>query len=309
MNEQKIKLIYIASNGRSGSTLLDMLVGKHKNCWTLGEFQMLPTDYLWDTQPCGCGKKVSECEFWNHVVELNRKIITSGAIGKFRNFGAGKVIRWRELKELFLNFIRPIDQAAAIDEYGKENYVVLNSLLEKIRISGDNIEYLVDASKDPYRLKWLGQSGYFDIMVLHIIKKPESFVFSMTKNEKPSLKKLSRTLRFCIRWIVENILIETVTHKFVGKGKYLKIRYEDLATDPSRQTKIIFEFLGLDDFDMEVGDFMHHNHAVSGNQMRFKTGEVVLDNTWKSRMGSLYILTTRLITYPFSNLYNTVSSR
>ena len=42
--QKKIKLIYIASNGRSGSTLLDMLIGKHKSCFTLGEFQVLPID-------------------------------------------------------------------------------------------------------------------------------------------------------------------------------------------------------------------------------------------------------------------------
>ena len=73
---KKIKLIYISSNGRSGSTLLDMLIGIHSKCFTLGEFQVLPIDYLYNTQPCGCNRRVDSCDFWADIIEQNKNIIT-----------------------------------------------------------------------------------------------------------------------------------------------------------------------------------------------------------------------------------------
>ena len=40
----KIQVLYIVSNGRSGSTLLQMLLNLHKNIFTVGEIQELPNE-------------------------------------------------------------------------------------------------------------------------------------------------------------------------------------------------------------------------------------------------------------------------
>ncbi len=61
MQKDKFKLIYIASNGRSGSTLLDLLLGTHSNIWILGEFQNLPWELIEPRQTCGCGTAVEHC--------------------------------------------------------------------------------------------------------------------------------------------------------------------------------------------------------------------------------------------------------
>jgi len=298
----KIKLIYIASNGRSGSTLLDMLLGKHKNCWTLGEFQMMPIDFKHDTQPCGCGSKISVCELWGEVYKHNQIIIESGIIDRFRDFGAGKVLRWNELKEICLNINSPCDKE--INIYGKENYHILNTLYKQLE--DDNIMYFVDASKDPYRLKWLVQSGFFDIKVLHIVKKPEAFVYSMTRGNDNHLSKIYMTIKMSTRWVIENSVIRKVVNKYIEQGDYCKVKYESLAGECDNTIGDIFNFLELPLEYVCKGGFSHKNHAVSGNAMRFKKSEIVLDEKWIKQMPTPYKAIVLIITTPLSFILNSV---
>jgi hypothetical protein len=294
MKKQKINLIYIASNGRSGSTLLDMLIGKHNKCCTLGEFQILPIDLKHNTQPCGCGESVKECIFWSDIYLENKVILDSGSISRFRYFGAGKVLRWKELKDIFSN---KKSKNYEIEQYGQENYIVLDAVMNKIN-KRKKINFLVDASKDPYRLSWLAQSGFFNISVLHIIKQPEAFVHSMQKQEKSKLKKLKITFRMSIRWILENSIIKKVCRKYISDDNYLKIRYEDLAQHTQPELKRIFSELGLQyDFDILQDGFFHENHAISGNQMRFKTSTIKLDEKWKFQLFFFQKVLIKAITY------------
>lgn len=298
---KKIKLIYISSNGRSGSTLLDMLIGIHSKCFTLGEFQVLPIDYLYNTQPCGCNRRVDSCDFWADIIEQNKNIIINGTISKFRNFGYGKVLRWNELQEIYLNINK--SDFNLIKKYGQENFLVLKSVFEKVKKSKD-VYYLVDASKDPYRLKWLAQSGYFDLNVLHIIKDPMAFVYSMIKEEKSFIKKMYLTLRMSIRWVIENLIIVKVANKYIGKRKYLKIKYEKLASDHTVQLQSIFNFLKIYDHSISDNRFRHYNHAISGNKMRNENNSIYLDEKWKKEMGIFFKFICNITTILFRKIYN-----
>lgn len=298
---KKIKLIYIASNGRSGSTLLDMLIGLHSKCFTLGEFQFLPIDYKYNTQPCGCNRRVDSCDFWGDIIKQNKNIIVNGTISRFRNFGFGKVIRWNELKEIYLNI--PKSDCSLIKKYGRENFLVLKSVLEKVKKS-NNVYYLIDASKDPYRLKWLAQSGYFDLSVLHIIKNPLAFVYSMTKKEKSFIKKMFMTFRMSVRWVIENMIIAKVADKFIGKKKYLKIKYEKLASDHIVQTQSIFNFLKIHDHSISNNKYQSNNHAINGNKMRHEKNSIFLDEKWRKEMGIFFKFICNITTILFRKIYN-----
>ena len=66
----KKTLIYIASDVRSGSTLLDYLLSNNDNIISIGEFALL-NDHLnrkgwgvsWDWC-CSCGQHLEDCSFW-----------------------------------------------------------------------------------------------------------------------------------------------------------------------------------------------------------------------------------------------------
>ena len=60
------QLIYIASTGYSGTTLLDMLLNNHPEVSALGEVYLL-SRYAKENSECTCGKVVNECGFWIKV--------------------------------------------------------------------------------------------------------------------------------------------------------------------------------------------------------------------------------------------------
>lgn len=68
-----MKVIYIASAGRSGSTLLDIVLGGKENCFSAGELTFLMDQGIENKEYCSCGKPVIDCEFWKPVWEQWKK--------------------------------------------------------------------------------------------------------------------------------------------------------------------------------------------------------------------------------------------
>src|SRR5215467_12341244 len=63
-----VDVVYIAGYGRSGSTLLDLMLGRIDRWFSMGEFRQ-----FWharrDDWRCGCGESVRTCPVWADVVE------------------------------------------------------------------------------------------------------------------------------------------------------------------------------------------------------------------------------------------------
>src|SRR5437868_12622660 len=135
MENQKLKLIYIASSGRSGSTVLELLLGAHSACWTLGEFHVLPWLLRTNVKPCGCGSPVAQCPFWQSITEDCRKELLHGSITRFRaSCWADHTLRFSELPFLASSSPRQRSRRRTdLEVYGKDNLVVLRSVLQKAR--------------------------------------------------------------------------------------------------------------------------------------------------------------------------------
>src|SRR5262245_66570946 len=89
MAHEKLQLLYIASNGRSGSTLLEMLLGAHDHLWTTGELYVLPYEVRSPTKPCGCGAFVTSCPFWRPIVDDLRPVLLRRNVSRFRDWCEG----------------------------------------------------------------------------------------------------------------------------------------------------------------------------------------------------------------------------
>ncbi len=294
---EKIKIIYIASNGRSGSTLLDLLLNTHSNIWTLGEFQALPWELLTPRQTCGCGEMVTDCLFWKNILEQYGDQLIKSQIHRFRRtYGSGRVLRWVEiLRMAFLSFDISNSSKSIMQVYGRENYEVMGKALLKARKSR-NVDFLVDASKDPYRLYWLANSGYFSIYGIHLTKDPRAFVYSMVKNDLSNTRKI---LRMSVRYVVENSIIELVRQRMSNSG-FVHVRYEDLASRPYETMQTIFQKFGIESSNYDHGAFrQNENHAISGNQMRHRNDEISLDKKWRKHMpGSIQNLVKAITYFP-----------
>ena len=72
--KKKPEIIFILSAGRSGSTLLDKLLGSHSSTFSLGEIGSFK-DYYGRNVICSCESLLKECEFWSKIndeIDLNK---------------------------------------------------------------------------------------------------------------------------------------------------------------------------------------------------------------------------------------------
>lgn len=297
----KLPLVYILSTGRSGSTLLDVLLGAQPECWTLGEFQLLDIS-IGRQAPCGCNSPLGQCDFWAPILERVRRTMRF-PIGYFRSgrYPNGKVVRWSLLPSILTGGPLPMQQAVA-EAYAISNLTALEEAKEAAEDHQDHVAWLVDASKDPYRLLWLQASGLFDIRVIHLVRRPEGFVDNMMRSA--GVQTTGAAVKYAGRWLVDNMIGGALLWRMFWPEAVKRVRYEDLASDPERTVGEICAWLGAP-FDSERVHATRTtvNHGVAGNRPRWEDLSVIFEENWRATMPPLHQRLVSFITAPLARLW------
>ena len=291
----KINLVYIASIGRSGSTLLESMLGAHSNIQTMGELHIWPHEIEGGgVRPCSCGEYVESCTFWSEMRRRVDPIAQRGpGVSFFREkHNAGRTLRIKRLKSFDKEYTPDPKEQAEIEAYGKNNQEIFQQFLQVMKDqTGESPQWIVDASKDPYRLLWLIRSGLFNIKVVHMVKNPNAFIYSVTKhliNEATGFnlhKRLYFTARQSVAWIIQNALFSRIAANHLSPEDYLLLTYEDFATEPYRSFEDVCRTIGCEYEKRAVDSFREGSvHTIAGNPMRYETRGIVLDEKWKSRL-------------------------
>jgi hypothetical protein len=298
----KINLIYLASIGRSGSTLLESMLGAHSQIATCGEIHIWPHEIAQGgVRPCSCGQSILSCPFW---VEMRQRLDplqqAYPPIHHFREqHNAGKTIRWERLQEIVQN---PVSRQTAqqIQQFGQNNDAVFRSFLDLMQSQLEReIHWLVDSSKDPYRLLWLIRSNLFNIKVLHIVKNPRAFIYSVTKDvQDPSLKQVYVAAKQSMKWSIENYLISQIAQHHLTSSDYYLVNYEKLAAEPTKTFQAICQMIGCEFEPQAITNFRQGSvHTIAGNPMRYETRGIVLDERWKTLLPAPSRKITELLTW------------
>ena len=310
--QPKINLIYIGSIGHSGSTLLESMLGAHSKMTTSGEIHMWPHEILQGgVKPCICGESVLECPVWS---EMRRRVDPLSQpepqMHLFREqWDAGHTVRLDRLGDFGKGTLSP-DIAKQVEVYGQNNYEVFSTFLDIMRERySPELNWVIDASKDPYRLLWLVRSQRFNIKVLHVVKKPPSFAYSMVKRlpkEYANLvhRRLYETARQSLKWSIENHLITKTAQNHLDPGDYKLVNYEDLASDPMGTFEKICVMIGCE-FEAEaVTNFRRGSqHTIAGNPMRYEGKGIVLDEKWKTKLPGYLRVTSEVLTAMNRSIY------
>ncbi len=278
----KIPLVYILACDRSGSTLLDILLGSHSELWTVGEAEFLPWELKRDLYPCGCGKRLQRCPFWHPILgDLPADILET--LGYFREIHGWWGIFREELTDLLRGKVSERRHPLA-QRYGEANAQFFRRVFDRVQTTWKpEIRYLVDASKQPYRLFWLAQRDDFDMWVIHLVKDPRAFVYSLLRRSPH--RPLSKAVRFAMRWLIQNKLSERVLQAHVPKDRRFFLRYEDLASRPGEVLSELGKWLGVQfPQDLPLRFRQIENHGVAGNPTRWKDTPIVLDEKWKTHL-------------------------
>jgi hypothetical protein len=269
--ETSVKLLYILGAGRSGSTLLDLLLGSHAEIFSLGEIANLPA-FLRLNWECGCGSKINECRFWTYILKNN-----------FRN-----LLHFRSLtpqlstRRKILYLLSSSKKTQNDIKHADVEKMIFQRILDKT-----NKTWLVDSSKDSNRLFYLRKFNLFEIKVIYLVRDGRGYVNSQKKPLR--LKALFRkdpnpvpVWKSSMQWVKYNIISFYVTRLLLKREDWIMIRYEDLARDPVRELKKVCSFIKVQ-YDKDMLNFSKKiNHNIGGNRMRFeKNQEIKLDEAWK----------------------------
>lgn len=283
-----MNVIYITSDNRSGSTMLDMMLGGHSNITALGEIYHLRAYALQDRSDydpvheliCLCGKRLSDCEYWTKI-----------------EMALGKSFDLLKLKPYYV--VRD-KQRAALDQYFRkfiwwalqrlpglyENRITYRILGDKV-IATDSFDlyeavskvsdtpYVLDSSKNPFRLRELIYKDADRIKVIILYRDYKGVIHSKTKRGVP-LKKAAMEWKWHVRQM-------DLFSKSLNENQVLRIRYEDLCTNTEKEMHRICGFLNLTFEPAVLQRNRQGLHQIGGSPSKFIGGErpIELDKSYK----------------------------
>ncbi|MEV0392488.1 sulfotransferase family protein [Polymorphospora rubra] len=300
----RVRVLYLAGSGRSGSTLVTTVLGQLDGCFAAGELRYLWQRGVLDDRPCGCGLPFGDCPLWTKVVGALPPPVDAGRIAA----GLRTRLRMRGLPGLLR---RHRAGRTAVPAHSDD--VVLAALYTALAGAlgpgGPGGPVIVDSSKlPPYGALLDGLPG-IDLRILHVVRDPRATAFSWRRRRSldgaPGDRLMSRppVWKAALLWLVWN----AATLRLWGcraPDRYLRVRYEDFVADPAGTTARIAAFAGLDadrlPFTGPHEVRLDATHSVAGNPSRHRTGPVPVtdDSEWITGLSRGGYLVASTVTAP-----------
>jgi hypothetical protein len=249
-----IEVIYISGDGRSGSTLLDILIGSQKGVFSAGELTNISREGILK-EFCSCGKILGECELWADIFKkwLHENEITLEEHQKLKF----KFERNKTTLRIIFNFFYPSKDFIKYCNSTRILFEIISELTQCNKI--------IDSSKSPQRILILRK--IVKLKNIHLCRNPVGILNSNKKSAKKDIEKGTevdiksrRTYTTLINWVFKNLMVEL----FVIGQNSKKISYDDYITDSS----CLLQFnKNLDSFK---GKKFNAQHIMAGNVLRLK---------------------------------------
>lgn len=302
--KSEIQVLYLGGLGRSGTTLLERLLSQIDGMQALGETVHGWVRSLHNDDKCGCGDPFSKCEFWQQVGK--------DAFGGWPQVDTERVETLRHQ----VDRLRRVPALLARSSRGLDEYLFYYVHLYRAVQAVSGAHWLVDSSKHASLAHCLRHSAEIELRVVHVVRDPRAVAYSWSKFvERPDVTStdsdayMSRYSppRTAVMWMAENTAIETLRTRGVPVHR---VRYEDFVEDPQQTVSSILAFVGLPDSGtLSIQDHavnLRRTHTLSGNPMRFDTGEIVIspDIEWQDRLPTADRRTVGAMTWPLAHRYS-----
>jgi hypothetical protein len=283
-------VIYLGGLGRSGTTLLERLLGELPGVVALGEVVHLWERGVLAEELCGCGVPFPACVFWREV-------------GK-RAFGG-----WSSrLARRVLTLRRRVDRTRRIGHLAHPD---LAEYARAYRLLYDaaGAPVVIDSSKHASLAGCLVRGGV-DVRIVHVVRDPRAVAHSWGRTvERPEDgRPMTRwgPARTALHWTAQNAGLELLARR---GAQVTTVRYEDLLAAPEPTFTALAGELGLTGADLPFLDgrtvWLGRSHTVSGNPMRFHVGRVELrrDDSWTTGLAGGDRRVVDVLTWPLRGRY------
>jgi hypothetical protein len=309
--EVPVKVLKIAGLGRSGSTILDIVLGNHPQIESVGEVGNLIRNGWISRESlrgierkklrvplCTCGKRLDvlyvedpeeACPFWSGVRrEWVRR--TDGEDIEAYPMLQDAFERQRRWLRLLYERHRP---SALFRSYAR----LTLAFFESIRaVSGKPV--IVDSSKAPVRAYAFGMVPGIELYVVHLVRDGRGVIASRRKTFKKDLQagimwdhEGHRMWPTIARWISLNLTSEWICAR-LGPERTMRLRYEDFVADPRSALERVGSLVGLDLSEVAAaaasGRPMQAGHNIGGNRTK-KSGTITLRpdaQEWKADLSA-----------------------
>ncbi len=261
----KPRVLYIAGQAFSGSTIFCALLGVHPAMEPSSELFMWTKYGLDPERVCACGKLSTDCEFWSAV----RAQWLNGS-------HPNTLPRYIQLQERIesTSYAWPYLLGAKTDrsnEYAE--YARLTTTLYQSLCSVSGRPIIVDSSKKPGRANAISAMDGLDVTILHLVRNGLSYVDSNIKRNNLSPREpdfLRKVMRLGLRWSITNYAAERAM--LMSRSGGVRIRYEDLLSDPDGSLDSVGRAAGIDVKSIRdhiaSGKPISYRHMESGSRHR-----------------------------------------
>jgi hypothetical protein len=288
MDSKKIKLLYIAGSGRSGTTLIARLLGELDGFVNVGEAAL----FLFDPRlrakglPCGCGRAVEECPFWKEAAETISPAMAAEA---------APLLRMR----CFPALMRQSNSGRIPPAYAPILAKLASVYQHVVATTGCRV--IVDSSKNPTNGLLASLAPNVEMHVLHVVRDPHNVVASWTK--KKGYLATHPASRVVAWWWSYNLLSEALKCR---TKSYRLVRYEDFLRDPGA----VLQAAAADvvgsapemPFLQGMEATIRQQHSLAGNPDKLDSGKVRIGEPKRPADDSHRWL-VNLLTFPLQMRY------
>lgn len=304
------RVVFLGGLGRSGTTLLERLLGEVPGIAPLGEVAHLWARGVLADEACGCREPFGTCPFWHKVGERAFGGWSEGLAGRVLALGR-RVDRTRRIPALAQLLAEnrtgsrewPSPRAAELAEYTAAHRRLYDAAGEVA-----DCPVVIDSSKHASLAFCLAASGV-DVHVVHVVRDPRAVAHSwhrrVARPEDGSPMTRWSPARTSLHWLTQNLSLELLARRGVP---VTRIRYEDLLEAPADTLRRLVGRIGLRprlDFLTAREAELSRAHTASGNPMRFTVGRIGLvpDDGWRTAVPIRHRRLVTVLTWPLMVKY------
>ena len=283
-----MKVLYIVGVGRSGSTLLERMLGAVPGSVNAGELNAIFSRVATEDQRCGCSEPFSRCPFWTAVGD--RAFGGWSSVTRRMAELQPRVVRQRRVPQLVTGL------AGAAYRRELDEYVDVHHRLYRAIATVSGAEVVVDASKSTAQLFALRHIDGLDLRVINLVRDSRGVAHSWTKADVRKPQSADGAVmgtypprRLAVLWAT--LQLESAFLRAAAPHG-ARLRYEDLVAHPRPALRRALSDVGLPpaagglDHVGERSVTLGPSHGVAGSRTRFTEGriELRLDDAWRSTL-------------------------
>jgi hypothetical protein len=250
-------IVYVMGTGRSGTTILEILLANNPGVLGVGEVTHIFRDGFIKNVRCGCGALTRDCRIWSEIRHQcgwtnddDERLATL-----FRRYAWHGRFPWLALG---------LDSRKERDAFLESNSRLFNAVRN---VSG--AEVVIDSSKYAGRALALARAFPHHVRIICVTRSPAGLIRAF---HKPATdEQLPKTLPALSAYYAYVTLCLRIVTLLLGK-RVLHVRYDDLAGKPVETLERIGTFLQRDltavIHKVAHNEWLNIGHIVTGNRIR-----------------------------------------